>query len=412
MEHRLEISTSLELRLTPSLYQNIQLLQLPILTLETFIRDEVESNPLIEVEETVWEQVDFPIERDEEFDILSLQPSIPSLRERLISQARLELEGHLLKAAELIIDNLNRSGYLELGEDRIAETLGIGTEEVKRVREVIKRLEPVGCGCYSLKESFKVQLEELGFPKKFTEAVEKIELLRRSRKRFLEETGFKEEELEEFLKAIRLLNPEPGNVESRAVMVVPDVEVFLEDGELRVKLNVPEQFRFRVRNDYLRYATTQELKKFLTEKYQRAINLKRAIEQRNRTLKAVTEAVFRHQIQFLKDGKSVKPLLYRDIAERLSIHESTVSRAVKEKFVQTPFGVYPFKHFFRRPVSGTSRDKVKEEIRRIIEGEKSPLSDGKIARLLSERGIRVARRTVAKYREEMGIPNAIERRRG
>jgi len=153
------------------------------------------------------------------------------------------------------------------------------------------------------------------------------------------------------------------------------------------------------------------LKKFIKEKYQRALWLKKAIDQRRETLEKVLRELFKRQREFLKDGKTLKTVTLSEIASALSLHESTVSRALKDKFIETPFGVYPSKFFFRG-ASENSQKSLKEAIREIIESEdkRKPYSDSKIAQLLKERGFKVARRTVAKYREEMGIPGAFKRR--
>ncbi len=417
MEQKLEISTSLslELKLTPALIQSIQLLQLPLQKLEDFLKDEIEDNPLIELEddtESIWDQVDIPVVKENEFDILSLQPSQPTSREILLQQARLEFEGERLKVAEVIINSLNTSGFLEVDEETIsAETL-TSLETVREVREAIKRFEPVGCACYSLKESFKVQMEEIKAPRRFVELINDIDLLKKGKQKFLRETKISEEDFSEFLRLLKLLNPEPGNLENKAIKIVPDLNVYLENKKVKVEVAETAPFKFKINSSYLKHASTRELKQFLAAKYQRAMNLKRAIEQRNKTLKEIAQFVFLHQIKFLENGKDIKPLLYKDISQSLSIHESTISRAVKDKFVQTPFGVYPFKAFFRRSISGTSVEEVKEEIRKIINSEdkKKPFGDNKIAEILLNKGIKIARRTVAKYREEMGIPNAFNRR--
>ena len=326
MEQKLEISTSLslELKLTPALIQSIQLLQLPLQRLEVFLKDEIEANPLIEPEEeieSVWETIDVPtVKREEEFDVISIQPSAPTLREKLLQQARLEFDGKELEVAKLIIDNLNRSGYLEIEEEKIAVKSSCSTEIVKKVRNTIKRFEPVGCACYSLKESFKVQMEELSIRRKFIEIVDEIDTLRKSKKKFVEKTGISEKELEEFLKALKLLNPEPGNIESTTVKIVPDITVHIKGGRVKVEITELSSFKFRVNNSYLKYADTKELKNYLVTKYQRAMNLKKAIEQRKKTLKAIAEFVFSHQIEFLRNGKEIRPLLYKDVSEKLSIH--------------------------------------------------------------------------------------------
>ncbi|OMH40813.1 RNA polymerase factor sigma-54 [Desulfurobacterium indicum] len=426
----LQQQLGLELKLTPVLLQNIELLQLPILELENLIKDEIETNPLIEIEyeqseaaeknesnESVWDFVVdggnlFVKDDSEVFDPLSIKASPVSLRDRLLKQASLEFEKEDFEVARFIIDNLDRKGFLAVSVEEIARFLSVPVCKVESVRKRILHFDPVGCASLSLIECLKVQAEELGIDDKFLKAIDELELLRKNRKRFLEKTGLTEGELEKFLAVLKHLDPQPG-IEVETVRITPDLIVYLENGKPVVKILKTKTFNFRINSSYLRSADTEKLKKYLNEKYQRALNLKKAIEQRNATLKAIAEVVFSHQIEFLKHGESaIKPLSYREIAGRLSIHESTISRAVKDKFVETPFGVYPFKIFFKRSVSGTSVDVIKKAIKEIIESEdkKKPLSDSKIAQLLGKRGIKIARRTVAKYREEMGIPGAFERK--
>ncbi|WP_297445306.1 RNA polymerase factor sigma-54 [Desulfurobacterium sp.] len=427
----LQQQLALELKLTPALLQNIELLQLPVLELENLIKDEIEANPLIELEdeveethreqkenvESVWDFVVdggniFVKDDSEVFDPLTIKASPVSLRDRLLKQAHLEFEKDEFEIARFIIDNLDRKGFLAIPVEEVARSLSVPVDKVESVRKKVMHFDPVGCGAVSLVECLKVQAEELGVADKFIRAIEDMETLRKNRKRFLEKTGLTEEELDEFLNILKHLDPQPG-MEAETVRITPDLIVYLEGDKPIVKILKTKTFSFRVNSSYLRSADTEKLKRYLTEKYQRALNLKKAIEQRNATLKAIGEAVFFHQIDFLKRGESaIRPLSYREIAEKLSIHESTISRAVKDKFVETPFGVYPFKVFFRRSVSGTSVDVIKEAIKEIIETEdkRKPLSDSKIATMLGKRGIKIARRTVAKYREEMGIPGAFERK--
>ncbi len=418
---------TLQLKLTPGILLNLQLLQLPILKLEEVILNEIEENPLLELEEEESSQekekeetvLDFVIEdgnvflyEPEEEEITLAIPSSISLRESLLQQARLEFSDKEFEIASLIIDNLDKKGYLALSEEEISNRLSVSIEDVERVREKIKRFTPAGCGFYTLWEAFAVQLEELQAPLKFIEAVKKLELLKKGKKHFMEETGLSEEEFKEFLCYLKRLDPEPGNTGDFNVKVAPDIRIHLSGEKIMVEITSPKTFALRINSGYLRYATTEEVKKYITEKYQRALNLKKAIDQRNETLRKVAEAVFEVQKEFLKNGKTLKPLGYQDIAKKLSIHESTISRAVKDKFVETPYGVYPFKYFFRKSLSGKSTDSIKEKIRQIIESEdkNKPLSDSKISEILKKEGIKIARRTVAKYREEMGIPGAFERK--
>jgi len=423
-ELRYDLKLSLQLKLTPGIYLHLEILQLPLLKLEEAVKNEIEENPLLEVEEGedterkveeesipefVFEGGNvFPAEEEEKVVI----PARTSLRESLLKQARLELDGKEFEVAKTIIENLDENGFLKLREEEIARELSVSVTTVKKVRELVKGLTPVGCGSYSVKEAFKAQLRELGAPEKFISALDKLELLKKGKKGFQEETGLTSKELEDFLKLLRRLDPKPGNLGDHNLRIIPDLKVYLKEDKVIVEVSRPDLFKLKVNSFYLRYATTEELRKYIHEKYQRAINLKKAIEQRNETLKQIAERVFEHQKEFLIDGKTLKPLSYHEVARELAIHESTISRAVKDKFVETPFGVYPFKFFFKKGIGGISTESVKERIKQIIESEdkKKPLSDSKIAEILKKEGIKIARRTVAKYREELGIPGAFERR--
>ncbi|ADU96438.1 RNA polymerase, sigma 54 subunit, RpoN [Thermovibrio ammonificans HB-1] len=427
MEQRLgfDLKLSQQLRLSTAQVLGLEVLQLPILQLEELLRQELESNPLIELEEpesspspeedTQPDDFSFVIEGGnlfvpEEREELPL-PAKTSLQEILKEQARLEFSDGELPVALYIIENLDSGGYFTEPASAVAEKFGVSEELVERVRRLITRFTPAGCGSRDLKEAVKAQLEELGASGKFLKAVDYLELLPQE-ELFLKKSGLKRSELKEFKELLKRVDPSPGAELDAAVKVEPDVKVWLEEGSVKVWVPEVRLSSFRINPAYLRLADEQEVKKFVREKYQRALYLKKALEQRRKTLAEIARCVFNRQRRFLEDGKSLRPLSYSEVAAAVRIHESTVSRAVKDKFVETPFGVFPFKLFFPKGVSGTSVDSVKEAIRRIIESEdkRKPLSDSKIARLLAEQGIKVARRTVAKYREEMGIPGAFKRK--
>jgi len=426
MDYRLEqeLKPSIQLKLTPSVYLYLEVLQLPLPRLEEVIRNEIEENPLLDIEEEEGEREErqalpdfvfeggnvFPAEYEEREASL---PAKTSLRELLLSQAKAELKEDAVKVAEMIIDNLDSRGFLTLSEKEIAERLSVPESLVRSVRETVKTLDPPGCASYTVVEAFKAQMRELNVPDKLVKALDYLELLPEQAQTFKERANLDEEEFREFLKVLRRLDPQPGNLGDFNTKVVPDIKVSLENERVVVSVTQPQWFKLRVNSYYLKYADQKELRRYINEKYQRAINLRKAVEQRNETLKRIGEAVFKHQKQFLIDGKTLKPLSYRDVAEELSLHESTVSRAVKDKFAETPYGTFPLKFFFRKGIGETPSDRVRERIKQIIrnENKEKPLSDGKIAEILKREGINIARRTVAKYREEMGIPGAYERRR-
>ncbi len=417
MEYKFEqrLEQSLQLRLTPAVYLHLQVLQMPIMALEEAVLNEIESNPLLEIveEEAIPDSVfevgnAFASEESEEIPIAADR----SIREQLLEQAKLELSDIEYFVAEEIINNLDRKGFLTVPEEAVSERLGVPLLTVRKVREAVKRFFPVGCASYTVEEAFVVQMEEMGVQDKFVKALSSLSDLAAGRDKFKQETGFNDQEVEEFLSILRRLDPEPGNRGEENVRIVPDLRATLENDSVKVEVLSSPRFKLRVNPFYLKYVSSKELRRFINEKYQRALSIVKALQQREETLKKVGEFVFSVQKGFLKDGITLEPLTYRDVASALSVHESTISRAVKDKFVETPFGVYPFRYFFRKNLSGTSSDSVKEKIKRLIEEEdkRKPLSDARIAEILKKEGIDIARRTVAKYREEIGIPSAFKRR--
>ncbi len=384
----------------------------------------METNPLIEPEKEEssfsegenGESLDFvfeggnvfvPEEREE-----AVYPSKESVYEKLKEQVFLEFDGRDRDVALFILDNLDRNGFLLLKEEEIASRLGVLVEKVREVREQFKRLTPVGCGSYSLKESLQAQLEEMGAPPKLIDSLSFLEYIS-SPSTFRAKAGLTEREFEELLSYLKRCDTRPGEGGEFNAAVKPDARVWLNrSGEVRVEVLLPEFFNFRINSYYLKHASREELKKFIQEKYQRALWLKKAVEQRKETLERVLRELFSRQREFLKDGKTLKPVTLSDIASSLSVHESTVSRALKDKLIETPFGVYPAVFFLSRQVSSSQQEEVKGVIREIIENEdkRKPYSDSKIAEILKEKGFNIARRTVAKYREEMGIPAASKRR--
>ena len=413
MKQKFEFSQLLShsLKLTPSVSLSLEVLQLPILELEEFLKNEVESNPTIEVDEDVSFVLEnsrtFSPEGEEPFEISRSKLKSELLRE----QINLEFDGLEREIALFMVNNLNGSGLLTLPEEEIAEKFGVNLEVVKSVRERVKRLEPVGCGSLSVRELLSVQLEEMGAPQKFLDSLSHLDLIG-SPSTFRERAGLSSKEFEEFLSYLKRCDLRPFEDGELSVRVFPEAKVFLESGRVKVEVFSPKKFKFRINTHYLRYATSEELKRYIRENYQRALSLKRAIEQREETLKKVVEAVFTEQKQFLIDGKTLKPLNLFRIDGLVSLHESTVSRCVSGKFVETPFGIYPLRFFFPKGSGDVTTEKIKELIREIIEKEdkSKPLSDDKISKILKDKGFRVARRTVAKYRESMGIPSAFKRR--
>ncbi|WP_457680140.1 RNA polymerase factor sigma-54 [Thermovibrio sp.] len=407
-----ELSLSQQLKLSPSLVFSLELLQLPLLKLEEFLKNEIEENPLIEIDSLseVYESSSHYYETGEEEEKPE-PPALLSLREELLKQVALEFEGREREVAEFMVNNLDRRGLLTVSPEEISLKFSLPLEVVESVRERFKLLEPVGCGSLTVWELIEAQLKEMGAPRRLVSAVRLISSCK-GLDEFLKKSSLSKEEFEELSSYLSRIDLFPFDEGFDAVPVKPDLKVWLERGEVKVEVLKPSYFNFKINSFYLKHASREELKRFVNEKYRRALYLKKAIESRDETLRKLALSLFKRQREFLLDGKTVKPLTITELAKELSLHESTLSRAVKDKFVETPFGVYPLRFFFRKGVKGISVEEVKALIRELIEKEdkRRPLSDSKIASILKERGVNVARRTVAKYREEMGIPGAYKRR--
>ena len=233
------------------------------------------------------------------------------------------------------------------------------------------------------------------------------------------------EKCKEAIEVIRHLDPKPGRACSndKCVYVQPDVIVDKIDGKYIVHTNEKDVYNIKI-NDFYRNMMTdkesdKEAKEFIKERLNSAATLIKNIESRKSTILRIAEAIIEEQQEFIQKGeKYIKPMKMKDIADKLEIHESTVSRGVNGKYMLTPFGLYEFKFFFNAALEtdnsseGASSAGIKRDIKDIIDGEnkKKPLSDDAISKMLKEKGVSVARRTVAKYREEMGIPSSSRRK--
>jgi len=408
MNSRLELSVSPSLKLTPSLALNLKLLQLPALGLSEFIENELASNPLVEDYSFVFESSrNFTPEEEYEKEAVYLI----SVGESLKAQAAAEFDGSEREIAFFMVENLDERGFLTLTEGEIAEKFRVSLEVVRKVRSILKTFEPVGCGSYSLKELLEIQLKEMGAEEKFLRALNYLDCVN-SPSTFKVKTGFSDGDYQSFLSLLKRCDPSPGKGIFQRVPVKPEGRVWLDGGNVKVEMYQHVKFNFTLNTRYLRYASSDELKKYLREKYQRVLWLKKSLEQRAETLKKVVRTVFEFQREFLKDGRTLKPLSLSDISKATSLHESTVSRALKDKFIETPYGLFPLRFFLSNSRTRYS-ERVKEAIREIVESEdkERPLSDSKIAEILKSMGFNVARRTVAKYRESLGIPSAFRRKK-
>jgi len=331
-------------------------------------------------------------------------------------------------AAETIIGNLDEDGYLTASLEEIAAMGDHTVEQIQAALKVVHTLEPAGVGARDLRECLLLQLEARNARGGVAWQIVSDHL------RLLETRQYRElakvlarppEHIEIAVKAIKRLNPRPGLRYSGpgARMVEPDVH-FIKDGDQWViQMNDEDVPQLRLNAQYRKMldrdnGATKDVRDYVRERYTSAIQLMKNIEQRKQTILKVCESIVRRQTEFLAQGiDSLKPMMIKEVAEEVGVHPSTVSRAVANKYVHTPQGVFELRYFFSEAVqgpsgSGTPLLLLKRRVKKMIEEEDGahPLTDEQITAMLQASGIQVTRRTVAKYREDMKIPSTHQRR--
>lgn len=365
--------------------------------------------------------------------------STETLQEHLLSQLyqTLETDDPRAPLLERLIDHIDPKGFLRLDPDlglettagELAQELGIAPEMMEELLGILQDFDPSGVGCFTVKESLLLQLHHSGAEpddlavRIIHDHVDLLEL--RDSGRLRKALGCTEEELATALGVLRHLHPAPGRAfdpEGERV-IKPDVVVLKgDDGGWRVYLNDEGLPRLRVNQDYKSFLAGAEAKQdkdFIRDRYRSARDFIRGVEDRNRTVLRVAKSIVELQLEFMEHGiERLRPMVLRDVAEATGFHESTISRVVKAKTIHTPQGLFDLNYFFSASLGSSSGDDVsatvvKHKIKALIQAEDpaKPLSDETLARLLERDGIRVARRTVNKYREELKIPPASRRRR-
>lgn len=391
--------------------------------------------------DTAWEDIyqtsasSLPSNDDDEWDFTSRTSAGESLQSHLLWQLNLAPMSDIDRLVALsIIDGINNDGYLEESLDDILASLdpelGVEMDEVEVVLRRVQQLEPAGVGARNLRECLLLQLRQM--PSKtylLTEALklvsDHLDLLgSRDYSQLMRRMKLKEDELRETIELIQSLHPRPGSqIESgEAEYVVPDVIVRKHNERWLVELNQEAVPRLRVNSQYaglVRRADSSADNTFMRNQLQEARWFIKSLQSRNETLMKVATQIVEHQRGFLEYGEeAMKPLVLHDIADAVGMHESTISRVTTQKFMHTPRGIFELKYFFSSHVSTSeggecSSTAIRAIIKKLVAAEspKKPLSDSKIAGLLEAQGIQVARRTVAKYRESLGIAPSSERKR-
>lgn len=339
--------------------------------------------------------------------------------------------------ATTIIDSINNDGYLSSTIDDIHEGLyneededPVEVDEIIAVLKTIQNFEPSGVGARDLAECLLIQLQQLPaetpwLPQARLVISHYLNLLgNRDYAQLMRRSRLKEDDLKAVLQLIQSLNPRPGEsvVTSNTEYVVPDVVVKKVNGRWKVELNPEIAPKIRVNNSYasmIKRADSSSDNTFMKDQLQEAKWFIKSLQSRNETLLKVASKIVSHQQGFLDYGdEAMKPLILHDIAQAVDMHESTISRVTTQKYMHTPRGIFELKYFFSSHVSTSSGGEcsstaIRAIIKKLVAAEnpKKPLSDSKIAALLKDQGINVARRTIAKYREAMSIPPSNERKR-
>jgi len=469
LELRQQLKLTQQLIMTPQLQMAIKLLQLSRLELMDTIRQELEENPALEeiaetaAESLTAEKEESPADeksKNEEIQEVKIDEKLPedmdwssyldefntpsranfeyerrdtpsfetflarkkSLHDHLLWQLLVSgLEKSEQQIGSYIVGNINSDGYLDVGVDELAETAGVEIPAVEKVLALMQTFDPVGVCARDLRECLMIQARHLQLENTLV-----VEIINRHLN-YLENKNFKalcralkanKDDVLAAANIIQGLEPRPGRLyaDDESYHITPDIYVYKLDDEFVIMLNDSGMPRLRVNNYYKQAfrrdnTVTPQAKEYLNEKMRSATWLIRSIHQRQKTIYRVMESILKFQRDFFEKGIAhLKPLVLRNVAEDISMHESTISRVTTNKYVHTPQGIFELKYFFNSSISrihgeSIASASVQDKIRQLIESENSqkPYSDNQIAKMLAQTNIKIARRTVAKYREAMRI---------
>ena len=462
-----------KLILTPSLQQAIKLLPMSTLELADMLTQEVVENPMLEEVPTEdlqpvetpaeaeqpaadaeqpkdatdgWEDSDYADFFGEYLDdgyrprpvreVRELPPientlsTVASLSDHLLWQLTLQTDDGLQREiGTAIIGNLDDDGSLVASVEEIAAMGDWSIDDVERALTMVQQFDPVGVAARDLQECLILQLRHLGLGDTITETIvaEHLRLLQNHQiAEISRRLGITVDELKHHVDIIRQLDPKPGarHNPQQSQYVIPDVYIVKVEDEYVAALNEEGLPQLRISPVYKRLldksgaGSSDETRAYVKEKFRSALWLIKSVDQRQKTIHKVATSIIKFQRDFLDHGiESLRPLVLRDVANDIGMHESTVSRVVNNKYMHTPQGVFEMKYFFHSGISSSYGENVssvtiKQRIRKIIDNEdqRKPLSDSKIVNILQSEGLILARRTIAKYREELKIPTSNQRK--
>ncbi len=451
----IQLEQSQKLIMTPELRQAIQLLQYNSLELNEYLKNEIEENPLLEMEnpnnqieevsqlpqekEIDWKDLaekydDYsykaPVDKNrEEYNYEAFTTYTQTLREYLVEQLNIAiLDDKEYLIGDYIIQNIDENGYLDVEVNEISNKTNSSEEDVEKVLATVQTFEPLGVAARNLKECLLIQIKEKGdlvptLVKIIEEHLDDIACNRMMK--IARELDIDISTMQEVCDYIKTLEPKPGRAFSdggeNVKFIIPDATIEEIEGEFIIIINDITGPRLNINSfyrDLLKNSSDDETINFLSQKLDSATWIIKSIEQRKQTIYKVVESILKFQIEFFKTGeKALVPLTLKEVAADIDMHESTISRATNGKYVQTPRGLFELKFFFTTGLPGSSGDvsstSIKSVIKQIVDDEdpKKPLSDQKISEMLKEQGASISRRTVAKYRDELNIPSSSMRKR-
>lgn len=419
---RLTQQLNMKLMLKPELQQSLHILQLSSCDLMQYLNEQAMENPVLEIDApmmSVGGMGKSIRKANAHSDTLwGVQARKETLEHVLLSQLRIaNIPEPLYKIAAFLAGNLNDAGYLAISAAETADCLAQPEEAVEQALAVLQSLEPAGVGARSLRECLLLQIarDPLAAPGAYQVVDECLQLLAQGKmEKIALRIGVPLGEVKQIATYIRGLNPRPWSASGSEEVqyTVPDAFVYIEHGTTVIRMNEAALPQLTLNRQW-------DTVPFMKERLKSAMSILHGLKQRQVTLYRVIDAIFEEQALFLNDGeKALKPLTMRVISERLQVHESTVSRAVHNKYVRTQFGVYELKHFFCSALPTHEGDfasakQIKIRLKELIskENKQNPMSDQKIVKILNQEGVRISRRTVTKYREELNLLSSALRKR-
>ena len=459
LKQELSLKQTQRLVMTSQMQQSLCMLQMPLLELKEIIEHELVENPMLEsvketetvnAEDSTEESLDAHIKEEleqfakfdqdwQEYYSHAHEKEDPRRKqgkrdyaETLITYG-IDLRGHLFKQlslvklsnddytiGEAIINEISKDGYLQSSANELASVVNVPSKSVEKILAIIQQFDPAGVGARTLNECLLIQIRSMGKENAYNQQMVKYYLKdigKRNYKNITKALKISEDEVIKESKLISSLEPKPGRqynpVQTRYITSDVTLRKMAKEDEYTIIINNEELPTIRINPLYtklMKSCEEEKAKRFLLEKFKSAIWLLKSIKQRQATISKVTKYIVKYQKQFLEKGLSyLKPLTLNEVASALEMHQSTISRTISNKYIQTPHGLLPLKYFFSGGVlmsnSSVSSTYIKDKIRHLVENEdhNKPISDQKITDKLNTSGIDIARRTVAKYRESLNI---------